>query len=109
MSKFKVGDIVKCIDASDSLGNLEEGRLYVVDEVLGYSVKLSSTDGEWFNSRFELVVSRTLDSKLEPEIAYSEASAKTFPYSLHISGTKITGELTEQQLDGVLNILVKGK
>ena len=105
MNKFRVGDLVECVDASKSSGQLKEGMRYIVSYSDDNVICVDNLDIGWSNDRFELVESHTLES----EIAYSEISVKTFPYSLHISGTKITGELTEEQLDVVLNILVKGK
>ena len=105
MNKFKVGDLVKCVVATNVTDHLKEGRHYVVSYSDDKFIRVDNLDIDFSNDRFELVESHTL----ETESAYREISVKTFPYSLHILGTKITGELTEEQLDVVLNILVKGK
>lgn len=61
MSKFKVGDKIRCIDNSNCLGYLTEGNVYVVVEESSYSdfvcinPNRSLCTGNYFVDRFELV------------------------------------------------------
>ena len=59
MNKFKVGDVVKCVDASDAKGHLEEGGHYIVSYSDDYFVRVDNLGLGWFNDRFELVESHT--------------------------------------------------
>jgi hypothetical protein len=57
---FKVGDKVKCIDASLSGNRLVEGRTYLVEDTAGTYVKIKGVDNfsripGWHSYRFALV------------------------------------------------------
>ena len=68
--KFKVGDRVRCIDASDSRnGELEEGKIYIisqVDEEDGYVKLQGLSDYDYDPSRFEKIEYTYEDLKKSP-------------------------------------------
>ncbi|HEX5186235.1 MAG TPA: hypothetical protein VFV86_05035 [Nitrososphaeraceae archaeon] len=52
--KFKVGDIVECIDASNSQGKLDVGSTYTVTDYKCHTneILLKGNTGHWYASRF---------------------------------------------------------
>lgn len=64
MSKFKVGDRVRCIDNEDQEGKLEIGKEYTVTLVgaNGIAIRHGATLVDYYDSRFELAA-----SEKEPE------------------------------------------
>lgn len=53
MTKFKIGDKVRCIDSTASV--LKEGKEHVVEDISSHFIKLDDIYGKWRADRFELV------------------------------------------------------
>ncbi len=72
MSKFKPGDRVICVDAGGSNGDLEEGKVYIVDRLSRFSdsvavVGVNNRHYEyWGSMRFELYEPFDVDGACAP-------------------------------------------
>ena len=94
--KFKVGDVVKCIDGN-IYANLYEGERYIVksisedpDTVSRYFVAFSSTDSEgWYEDRFELVERPTKEEPVK----------QIFDMSLNREDLVIISKLLEERYE----------
>lgn len=65
--KFKAGDKVRCIDATDSGGSLKIGCVYTVSDAYEDLIVLDH-GAMWLNSRFELVTDQEVNN---PEPTYT--------------------------------------
>lgn len=66
MSKFKVGDIVKCIEPAMCDDNLTEGSINCVSHIDDCHVYFSNSGG-WHERRFELIKSATDAPQPQPD------------------------------------------
>jgi len=58
MNDFQSGDVVKCVDDTDTQGRLQDGRDYTVDKPMGEEhVRVLGDIAMWRNERFVLVLS----------------------------------------------------
>ena len=54
--KFKVGDLVECVDSTGNEGILLKGKIYEVSTQNGSYISLKNGNGhEWFAHRFKLI------------------------------------------------------
>ena len=73
---FKVGDKVRCIDAS-GLGAIKKGNLYVIYESIGGRVTLKPGDYKYSATRFELI-STPVQSKVDNSHTHAKGSTLVF-------------------------------
>jgi hypothetical protein len=79
VSKFKVGDVVRCVDSYGSVGALAEGQVYQVTDVGSHygtaMLSVNNTPYIWYASRFELVtqelvnLTKDVDSYIPTSVA----------------------------------------
>ena len=106
MSKFKVGDTVRCIDSYGSAYELEEGEFYLVTDVGSHygTAMLSVNNGHhiWYASRFELVTQDLVPEELinVPNNTDSYIPASVAEYIEHL-------ELREEALEQLVSNLTK--
>ena len=70
MSKFKVGDRVRCIDNEGQEGELEIGKEYTVNFVSanGIAIRHGAAFWDYYDRRFELAESEPEQPKEEPTV-----------------------------------------
>lgn len=61
MNKFKKGDIVVCIDSSNTDGDLKKGKIYTISNSDYYAYLFETGRRHWKKDRFEYAI---LDCKL---------------------------------------------
>lgn len=81
-TKFKVGDRVRCIDATNSCGRLKETEIYMVAEVQESFIRLKNIEN-WFDpTRFEKSETQKQPSELEQLVATANAGLAAY-YELY--------------------------
>jgi hypothetical protein len=103
MSKFKVGDLVRCINSRESYTNLDAGAVYTVTDsgVDMMGVDTVSVDTKhyhnWYASRFELVPQHLVNMTKDVD---SHIPASVAEYIEHL-------ELREEALEQLVSDLSK--
>jgi hypothetical protein len=98
MAKFKVGDKVRCVDVECPLvtNSLTKNSVYTVSTAHASIVRLYGVEGGWRNDRFELV-EEVQEAFSPPHISISRVG--------HLAKVEIVGEISREQVEGVLNIV----
>lgn len=99
MSKFKVGDIVRCIEGTGGTFGLSENSIYtVISSPHPVCIRVGTDDRHWVDQRFELVQSAKPIETISEMTTQFTANMKTYEI-------KITGKISVKTLNKILEVI----